>query len=258
MTAPGGPSGQQTDLHRIFYQCRLGKDDLERLFSIAREGITIPEVRFSTVAGNTRFWKEDLQDLISTVNDNAPEINGKWANLALEANSQERGAKISVDLERVEVNIFGSDSTWSHGQMARIERFLISRWAVFNSPRYENTVTYLSVAFFLRLGAFFLIHGIESDTVEDCLRQARNANRDAYISNFLIFFTFAFGIIFPFYQFMKRRALRAKFSVSENLASGSWWSRMSTSERIAAIGIPIAALATFAALVTAANDLWGK
>ncbi|MEW2076333.1 hypothetical protein AB0941_22285 [Streptomyces sp. NPDC013433] len=210
------------------------------------------------MAGNTRFWKEDLQDLIATVDDNAPEINGQWANLTLEVISQERGAKIAVDLERVEVDIFGSDSTWSHGQMARVERFLISRGAVFNSPRYENTVTYLSVAFFLGLGTFFLIHGIEGDMVEDCLRRAKNTNRDAHISNFLILFTFAFGIIFPFYQFMKRRALRARFSVMENFANGAWWSRMSASERIAAIGIPIAALAAFAALVTAANDLWGK
>lgn len=258
MTAPGGPSGQQTDLHKTFFQCRLGKDDLGRLFSMVGEGIATPEVRFSTVAGTTTFWKEDLQDLVSAVDTNAPEINGRWANLTFEVNSPERGAKISIDLERVEVKVFGSDSTWSHGQIARVERFLISRGAVFSSPRYENTITYLSVASFLALGTFFLIHGIEGDTVEDCLRQAQNESRDAHIANSLIIFTFAFGILFPFYHFMKRRALRARFSVSDNFADGTWWSRMSTNERIAAIGIPIAALATLATLVTAANDLWGK
>lgn len=44
----------------------------------------------------------------------------------------------------------------------------------------------------------------------------------------------------------------------ENFANGAWWSRMPVSERIAATGIPIAPTAAFAAIVTAAKDLWGK
>ncbi|WP_336116515.1 hypothetical protein [Streptomyces sp. PTD9-10] len=260
MTTPTNPSGQQTDLHKIFYQCRLGKDDLERMFTMACDGIHLPDVKISTVAGNTRFWKTTLQDLVAAVHSGAPEISETWTNLALEAGtpSQERGVKITIDKERTEVNVSGSDTTWAFGQIARIEKFLVSRGAVFSSPRYENTIMYISLFFFLGLGTFLLVHGVDGESAADCIERVKNSSRDAAIGNSLIVFTYAFGMLFPFYQIVKRKALRARLDVSANLRTGSWWSRLSPAEKIAAIGIPIAALATLAALVTAANDLRGK
>ncbi|GHD29222.1 hypothetical protein [Streptomyces galbus] len=180
MTTPGSPSGQQTNLRKVFYQCQLGKSDLDSLFATACEGIELPQIKVSTTTGETLFWKPTLEELVEAVQRDAPEIRGDWANLTLQADtpSQERGVKISIDKERTEVNFSGSDTTWAFGQIARVEKFLVSRGAVFSSPRYENTISFISLAFFMGLGAFFLIHGVDDDTVADCVKRAKNASRN--------------------------------------------------------------------------------
>ncbi|MFC9248052.1 hypothetical protein ACFT7S_29725 [Streptomyces sp. NPDC057136] len=259
MTTPG-PSGQQTDLRKVFYQCRLGRDDLERMFSMACEGIPLPEVRISTVAANTRFWKTNLPDLVETVRSGAPELNQDWNNLSLEADtaSQERGVKIIIDKDRTEVNVSGSDTTWAFGQIARIENFLVSRGAVFSSPRYENIVAYIFLAFFLGAGTFFLVRGVDDDSAAECMKRVREASSGRGAFDLALIALYTVGALIPSYQLMKRRASRAQLKVEENVASGSWWSRLSAGERIAAIGIPVAVIAALAAAVTAANDVWGK
>ncbi|MGW0554783.1 hypothetical protein ACWDZ6_11360 [Streptomyces sp. NPDC002926] len=260
MTTPASPSGQQTNLRKVFYQCQLGKSDLDSLFAMACEGIPLPQVKISTTAGVTLIWKPSLGELVESVRRDAPEIHGDWANLTLQADtaSEERGVKISIDKERTEVNVSGSDTTWAYGQIARIEKFLVSRGAVFSSPRYENVITFVSLAFFVGLGAFFLIHGVDDDTVADCVRQANNASKNDVIFNFFMTVTFSFGLLFPFFQLMKRRASRARLKVDVDVSRDSWWSRLSNGEKIAVVVVPLTALGTLGTVVTAAHNLWGK
>ncbi|MET7384794.1 hypothetical protein ACFYPT_02600 [Streptomyces sp. NPDC005529] len=260
MTSPGSPSGQQTDLRKVFYQCRLGKSDLDRMFAMACEGIPLPEVKISTVVGNTRFWKAALPDLVEAVRDGAPELNTDWTNLSLEAitSSHERGVQITIDKDRTEVNVSGSDTTWAFGQIARIENFLISRGATFASPRYENTIMLIMVTFFLFLGVFFLVNGVDDQSVAECVKEAKAASRNDLIFNFTMPILFSFGLIFPLYQILKRRALRAQLKVEAEVPSGSWWSRLSAGDRIAAIGVPLALVAAIAAVGSMATDVWGK
>ncbi|MDG9713433.1 hypothetical protein [Streptomyces sp. DH10] len=260
MTTPASPSGQQTNLRKVFYQCQLGKGDLDSMFAMACEGIPVPEVKISTTAGETLFWKSSLEELVATVQREAPEIHGDWANLTLQAStpSQDRGVKITIDKERTEVNVSGSDTTWAFGQIARIEKFLVSRGAVFSSPKYENTVTLLTLAFFVGLGTFFVIHGVDNETVADCVRRAEKAPRNQTFFNIFMTLAFSFGLLFPFFQFLKRRALRAQLKVDVDMPRGTWWARLSNGEKIAAVTIPLTALATLGAIATAVNDLWGK
>ncbi|MFJ2392640.1 hypothetical protein ACIOTI_07825 [Streptomyces sp. NPDC087843] len=260
MTSPVNPSGQQTDLRKVFYQCRLGKSDLERMFSMACEGIPLPEVKVSTIVGNTRFWKTTLPDLVVAVRNGAPELNADWTNLSLEAvtPSQERGVQITIDRDRTEVNVSGSDTTWAFGQIARIENFLVSRGAVSSSPRYENMIMLISIMFLLILGAFLLVNGVDDQSVAECVRQAKAAHRNDVIFNISMPVLFSFGLLFPFYQILKRRALRAQLKVDAEVSIGSWWSRLSAGDRIAAVGIPLTLLATVAAIISTANDVWGK
>lgn len=260
MTTPGSPSGQQTNLRKVFYQCQLGKSDLDSLFAMACEGIALPQVKISTNAGETLFWKPSLEELVESVQRDAPEINGDWANLTLQADtaSQERGVKISIDKERTEVNFSGSDTTWAFGQIARVEKFLVSRGAVFSSPRYENTVSFISLAFFVGLGAFFLIHGVDDETVADCVERAKNASRNDMFFNVFMAVTFSFGLLFPFFQFLRRRASRARLKVDVDVSRDSWWSRLSNGERIAAVVVPLTALGAIGTAATAIHNLWGK
>lgn len=117
---------------------------------------------------------------------------------------------------------------------------------------------YIAILFFLGLGTFILINGLDGERISDCMERAKNSTRDTKIGNFLIAFTYAFGILFPFYQILKRKALRARLNVHANIPMGSWWSRLSAAEKIAAVGVPIAALAAIGPLATTAKDLWGK
>ncbi|WP_371529551.1 hypothetical protein OG302_29550 [Streptomyces sp. NBC_01283] len=260
MTTPPSPSGQQTNLRKVFYQCQLGKSDLDSLFAMACEGIPLPEVKISTTAGETLFWKPSLEELVESVHREAPEIHEDWANLTLQADttSRERGVKISIDKERTEVNFSGSDTTWAYGQIARIEKFLVSRGAVFSSPRYENFITFTMLAFFVGFGIFFLTHGVDDDTVADCIEQAKKAKRNDIAFNAFMAVAFSFGLLFPFYQFLKRRASRARLKVDVDVSRDSWWSQLSSGEKIAAVVVPLTALGAIAAATTAANNLWGK
>lgn len=113
-------------------------------------------------------------------------------------------------------------------------------------------------AFFLGLLTFFLIHGVGDDTVADCVRRAGKVSRNEKFFKVFMALAFSFGLLFPFQEFLKRRASRARLKVDSDVSRGNWWSRLSNGERIAAVTVPLTALATLGALVTMANDLWGK
>ncbi|MFD7163112.1 hypothetical protein [Streptomyces violascens] len=260
MTTPASPSGQQTNLRRVFYQCQLGKSDLDSLFSMACEGIPLPQVKISTTAGETLFWKSSLEELIESVSRDVPEIHEDWANLTLQADaaSQERGVQIGIDKERTEVSVSGSDTTWAYGQMARIEKFLVSRGAVFSSPRYENAVTFGFLIFLVALGAFLLIHGVHGDTAAECVKRAKNASTNDVAFSVSMVAAFSFGFLFLFFQFLKRRISRARLKVGADISRDSWWSRLSNGERISVVVVPLTAIAALSAVITAVHNAWGK
>ncbi|MFE4610958.1 hypothetical protein ACFRK5_21830 [Streptomyces niveus] len=251
---------QQTDLRKVFYQCRLGKDDIEHMFSMAREGIAAPEIEVSTVAGHTRYWGESLSAVVANVQASAPEVGENWSNLSLIAKTDagERAVSISLEKERTVVDIAGTDATWVFGQGARLEKYLTSRGGVASSPSYENRISLLFLAFFVGLGIFWFTRKDGVETVEECVRKTKEAaDNQPYVNALFAFFLLA-AILFCLYQALKRRASRAQLMVESNVNSGTWWARLSTAEKLAAIGVPIAALASLGALASAASDITGK
>ncbi|MGW2921844.1 hypothetical protein ACWDBF_28785 [Streptomyces angustmyceticus] len=255
-----GASNQQTDLRKVFYQCRLGQVDLERMFAMACEGIPAPNVQLSTVIGNTRFWESELATLVSAAQASAPESNDKWSNISLEATSTsgEKVASISVDTDRTEFNFSGSDATWAHGQAARMEKFLVSRGAVASSPKYENKISLMFATFFVAFAAFWLSGDWGNQTAEECISQAKHAERNSVYGNITIAVLLTIGLSAVLFQVLRRRASRAQLRVDGPVANGSWWSRLSTAEKIAAAGVPIAFLATVGTAISAASDILGK
>ncbi|MFB6901293.1 hypothetical protein [Streptomyces hydrogenans] len=251
---------QLTDLRKVFYQCRLGRDDLDRLFAMACEGIETPDVKISTVAGSTRYWDSSLADLFSAVQSQAAEPDDGWSNLSLEAKTPggERLISIVIDTERTEFNVSGSDAVWAYGQSARLENFLAKRGAVTQSPKYETKVSLLFISFFLLLGAFAFFVDSGEETVAECARKAREAREDAWVVNSIIGVLMTLGLAGGIIQILKRRALRAQLRVNSTIPAGGWWFRLSVSERIAAIGIPIAILAAAGALMSGFSDVLEK
>ncbi len=118
---------QQTEVRAVYLGCRLGKSELNRLFSLAPEGIPIAAISVSTQRDGTRYSAVTLDDLVDHVrNSNASGNLDKWDNLALEAagSSGDRKVSINIDTIRVETQVSGADATWVHGQAARIQLFL--------------------------------------------------------------------------------------------------------------------------------------
>ncbi|MEV5311510.1 hypothetical protein [Streptomyces sp. NPDC052610] len=253
-------SNQQTDLRKVYYQCRLGRDDLDRLFSIACDGISPGQVEIFTIAGNTRYWEADLVALVAAVQDNAPEVGQDWENISLKAetHSGERTVTITLDKERAELNVAGSDSTWVYGQAARLEAFLTARGAATSSPKYEMKVSFAFLAFFCLFGYFWLTRGGDVDSVEECVEKARAARGNQPYVNAAVGAMLTIGVLGVLLKVFRDRASRARLLVVGSVPAGSWWTRLTVSEKIAAIGIPVAVLAAIGTLASAASDVFGK
>ncbi|MET8190083.1 MULTISPECIES: hypothetical protein [unclassified Streptomyces] len=251
---------QQTDLRKVFYQCRLGRDDLERMFEMACEGIESPNVKISTVASSTRYWDSSLAELVATVQSEAAEPDDAWSNISLEAKSSggERLVSITIDIERAEFNVSGSDAVWAYGQSARLDNFLVKRGAVTQSPKYEAKVSLIFVSFFLLIGSLFLFADSGDETVAECVRKAQEARENSLVVNSLMGVLMTLGLAGAIIPMLKRRALRAQLRVNSNVPGGGWWFRLSAGERIAAVGVPIAILAAVGAIMSGFNDVFGK
>src|SRR5262245_10912187 len=119
---------QQTTQRLVFYKCRLGRRELDRLFAVASEGTPVDSVNVSTQRANTRFRQPSIGELVDAVEQaNVPGDRDVWSNLALEAGDIEgaRYIRISIDLQRAEVEVSGEDATWVYGQAARLRELFI-------------------------------------------------------------------------------------------------------------------------------------
>ncbi|WP_406393944.1 hypothetical protein [Streptomyces sp. NBC_00887] len=251
---------QQTDLRKVFYQCRLGRDDLERMFNMACEGIDSPTIEVSTVSGSTRFWETTISSLVTTVQSQSTESGDDWTNLELKAESpgRERTVSIKIATDRTEYDVSGSDAVWAYGQSARIENFLTRRGAVKKSPKYEAKISFGFIFVFLIIGTFFVIAESGPDTVSECLDKAKRVQEDAPLVNAIFATLMTLGLAGAIIPLLKRRALRARLQVSSNISSGGWWHHLSAAEKIAAIGIPIAVAAAAGAVMSGFSDVFGK
>ncbi|MFE0330226.1 hypothetical protein ACFW08_26185 [Streptomyces sp. NPDC058960] len=253
-------SNQQTDLRKVYYQCRLGRDDLDRLFAVASDGISPGGVQISTIAGNTRYWEATLTELVAAVRTGTPEVGHDWTNISLKAEtpSGERSVTITLDKERAELNVAGADSTWVYGQTARLEAFLTAHGAAMSSPKYEMKVSLAFLAFFCAFGYFWLTRGGHVESAEECIKKAQAARGNQVYINAAIGAMLAVGVLGVLFKVFKERASRARLLIDGSIPAGSWWARLTVSEKIATIGIPVAALATIGTLVSAASDVFGK
>ncbi|WP_228921811.1 hypothetical protein [Streptomyces sp. DH7] len=251
---------QQTNLRKVFYQCRLGRDDLERMFNMACEGIDSPTMEVSTVSGSTTFRETTISSLVTTVSTQSTESGDDWTNLELKAESPGRDKAFSIKIatDRTEYNVSASDAVWTYGQSARIENFLNRRGAVKESPKYAAKISFGFIFAFLTIGAFFVMAESGLDTVSECLDKAKKAQENTPVVNAAFVTLMTLGLAGAIIPLLKRRALRARMQVNSNIPSGGWWHHLSAAEKIAAIGIPIAVAAAAGAVMSGFSDVFGK
>lgn len=220
MTSPT----RETSVHHIYKECRFGRSDVDRLFALVIEGIPPGSVRISSQHHATLFTAGSLDDLISEITRaNVPRPSDPWPNLSLDAHDPSGGrtVHVSIDSERTEVKFSGRDETWVRGQAARVRVLVASvgGWDAVEANSYTMKVLLRTLGRWARLAAAMmmlvaLLHPL---------------------GPFGSLFTVAFGYfgVKVLVQWFSRRANRPVLLVNSEVPSGSWWSRMSMTDRIA-------------------------
>ncbi|MGW0032091.1 hypothetical protein ACWDXD_19975 [Streptomyces sp. NPDC003314] len=247
---------QQTEVRAVYVTCRLGKSELNRLFSLAPEGIPAAAVSISTQRDNTRYSAGALDDLVDHVrNSNASGNLDKWDNLALDAadGNGDRRVSINIDTERVETQVAGTDATWVHGQAARIQLLLKGaggrenqEFSVAREGRILGKIFLHSLLITAVLLLTVLIFGPKPQP------QLPNPEPTSFAPLVVLLFLFGvYGIAFK----IIRRANRALLLPTAEVPHGSWWSRASSTDKIALSALIVATGSFLVAAATLGKDL---
>ncbi|MEV7050699.1 hypothetical protein [Streptomyces anulatus] len=245
---------QHDEVRKVYLRCRLGKSELSRLFSQAAEGISASAVVVSTQRDSSRYSAGSLSDLIDHVrNSNASGNLDSWDNLAFEANDEVGGRRITIkaDTERVEVQVSGRDATWVHGQGARIEILLKgANGRALGDPaakaEAKKTIRILLLSFTATLVSF-----VASEPFQK--------TQAPYVEFPLLWIqlgvmVFLLGLFWGAFMVINR-ANRAVLTPTVDVSHGSWWSRASSTDKIALSALFFAAGSFIVAFVTLGKEL---
>jgi hypothetical protein len=254
-------STQQTELSSTLYHFRLGESEITSLLSIATEGIPTSEISVSTLIDNIRFSEESFGDLKAAVQaSNLPNRNRPWPTVNLEAGSQTsaRSVKITLNSALAYVNVAGTSPNWVHGRTARLNEFLTAHGATPHSRKDEPKMLGLFLVMFAVVGYFWIFKAQDPETARECLARAAKSRENQGLFNWGMAILFGANLIGVLYLWLRYRASRIFLNATGSVPVGSWWSRLSTGERIAAIGVPIAAIGAIATLMSGISDALGK
>ncbi|MFJ6578397.1 hypothetical protein ACIQMY_20800 [Streptomyces sp. NPDC091368] len=242
---------QQTELRSVYVTCRLGKSELNRLFSLAPEGIPAASVEISSQRDSTRYRAGTLTDLVNHVgSSNASGNLNVWDNLQLDAAdaSGDRKVTLKIDTERTEVQVSGTDATWVHGQAARVQLFLRGTGGRFRQkPRTAWLIKLLQ----------FLIAMLTPLALLSLYAWSRVyvpgvSERTRLVGLAICLALYGFLLIG---QWFARRANRAVLQPTADIPQGSWWSRATATDRIGLGSLTVAFLALIVATLTLGKDL---
>ena len=223
---------QQTELHRIYHDCRLGIREIDQSFSIACQGVSEDGISVSTLIEETRLTSSSLASLIASVNEaHIPDSQKLWESTNLDALDESTGRtlKITLDSGRVEFSVSGPDPTWAHGQTARLEDYLLGCNGDKEGDRGYG-ISNLVVSLLLAGIARWLVHSIHPDASQS-VRKRLIERRGTYDPNSILGKYAAPGYIFlvvwlvtqNIYTWTKTRVNRGLILVDDAIPTGSWW-----------------------------------
>jgi hypothetical protein len=254
-------STQQTELSSTLYHFRLGESEIASLLNIASEGIQASEISVSTLIDNIRFSEESLSDLKTAVQaSNLPNRNRPWPTISLEAGSQTsaRSVKITLNSALAYINVAGTSPNWVHGRTARLNEFLVAHGATPHSRKDEPKIIGLFLLMFVTIGYFWIFKTQDPETARECLARAAKSRENQGLFNWTMGILLGGGLIAVLFLWLRYRASRIFLDATGIAPVGSWWSRLSSGDRIAAIGVPIAAIGMIATLMSGISDTLGK
>lgn len=233
-------------LARIYYGCRLGRRELDSLFTVASQGFQSSSIRLSHQRHNRTFTATTLTDLIAAVQ--AAPLPGNpdvWTNLTFTAadSGGRCGVTMRITDQEVDVTTTGTEPTWVYGLDVQIRIFLMNT-AVGGrlSPKPESNRYADIFLLFASLFTLFVVRGtfgpysllwvgfLAGTAVVMVLRLTRDG--------------------------VKSRASRARLVPVRDLPTGSMWQRLAPIEQITAVGVVVAAVAAVGTLASAASDLF--
>ncbi|MEU2236145.1 hypothetical protein [Streptomyces vietnamensis] len=246
---------QQTEVRTVYVTCRLGKSELNRLFSLAPEGIPAAAVQISTQRDSTRYRAGNLTDLVDHVrNSNASGNLDDWDNIRLDAADAtgDRKVAIHIDTGRVEVQASGIDATWVHGQAARIELLLKGAGGeIRNAPQEMKTRRDFALAGLTAIPSAYLTVYAAGQAVPEA---DRHPGSWPQLAAQLVGIAIVVGT-FWLARKIVRRVNRALLMPTAEVPHGSWWSRASNTDKIGLGSLAVAFLALIVAVLTLGKDL---
>ncbi|MER6104316.1 hypothetical protein ABT115_18810 [Streptomyces sp. NPDC001832] len=210
---------------------------LDHLFTVASEDVPPAEVAISTQRGSTRYSQPSLTELLDLVRQSqGPAASQNWTNLEFEAAAgDEFRVRISIDLKRTEIDVSGSDERWVLGQAARLKNIVPETGGYTPGSRKGGSAFWL-----LGLGLAYLLVAILASL-------GFSADKDVKLPDVwgLALFLLSLGGLIAW---IRDRARRPLLLVTSDVPTGSWWSRLSSNERIGAVSAAAAVVAAVAAV----------
>ncbi|GAA2291366.1 hypothetical protein OKJ48_42255 [Streptomyces kunmingensis] len=232
-----------------FYTYRLGRSQLDRLFSIASEGLNPDRTTLATERAGTRFVRPTLEDLVSAVAaSQLPGDLSKLDNIEFSGfGGQDRYIRISIEPLWLNVSISGQDATWVHGQAARLKALLEPNAGTVNpSDLRLRAALKLSILAATLAGVAGFLFG-QGILHQNHRQSTALATLVAVIMYSIVFFTGTAG----------GGKAKAIINVAGEIPERARWWDTSMSDKISLSGVAIAALAAIAAGVSAYADISG-
>jgi hypothetical protein len=250
-----------------YYGCRLGRTQLDRIVDIASDGLPPDALKFSTRRGTYHFEADTLTDLVAAVQASPDSgATDQWTNLAIETADPQAPQRVAVliDTDRTEVQLISSNSTWAHGQQARLERFLKEQAGAHDERRSPTEKKLRGALWGAMLWLGILLYAIfEAPDYQEEVTIAGGkkvltepTGQVPTLSLVFLLFLFLWCVAGAFRQFVRLRASRPALVVTADLPTGNTWQRLSMAEKLAALGLAVAVLAMTGTLASAAADVF--
>ncbi|MGV9624728.1 hypothetical protein [Streptomyces tendae] len=226
-----------------FYTYRVGRSQLDRIFSIATEGFTSDRVRFETERSGTRLTRATLEELVSAVAASSlPGDPNVWENLSFRAYGNDNHISIEISDLGFRASISGPDATWVHGQTARLKAIVepvageARPWEI--RQRRAGKIG-LFTGILTALSTVIVVRAAEEPpgTVE-------TVTGATAVGSFLAALVFLIGTA-------GKGKKKTHLSATEELVETKWWQDLSTADKIALGSLGVAALAAIAAYLSA-------
>ncbi|MER5778357.1 hypothetical protein ABT144_29505 [Streptomyces sp. NPDC002039] len=244
------------------YRCRLGRRELDALFTVAGQGFQPGEVELSHERHSSTFTAATLTDLVSVVR--AAPLPGDpdaWDNLTFRATDPtgRRTVTLTLSPKRVTTAVSGSDATLVYGSDSQIRLFLLDG-AVGGRPS-PALGSSLGPAYVVLLFSVVTISMLWSAFVGATRDDIGNMSRRMGIlierSGSLLMAGYTFlGLCMVLHMLASVWVRRGVLAPTRVLPTGGIWSRLTAMEKITAAGVLVAAVAGVGTLISAGADLF--